>query len=358
MRSAVRLVGAITLAALLGPVVAACSSTTAGSATIASGATLTSETPVPTSAGPSSTATSRSTTSTATSTPATESTGSTASAEAGGDIGLFGQTYQWSDGLEVTVSAPEPFTPSETAAVDEAPAFVRFTITIANNTSATFEPTLFTVGVQSGDREGSQVFDSANGLTGTPSTAVLVGRQSTFEVGFGVQDPADIVMEVTPGFDYAPAFFTTEGNGGVAATGILTPGSPTATADGSDLATFGATYSWDDGLDVTVAPPTPFTPSEFAAAEPAAAYVSLAVTIANRTGQPYDPTIFFVTMQSGDREADQVFDAANGFEGTPTTAILDGRDATFTVGFGVQDPNDLVLQVTPGLDYSPAYFTN
>lgn len=49
------------------------------------------------------------------------------------------------------------------------------------------------------DKEADQVFDTANGLTGSPKIAILDGRQSTFTIGFGVDNPSDIVMELSPG---------------------------------------------------------------------------------------------------------------------------------------------------------------
>ena len=181
------------------------------------------------------------------------------------DQTTFGETYKWVDGLEVTVSAPTPITPSASAAVDPSAAYLGFTVIIVNNTGSTYEATLFSSSVQSGDKEGDQVFDSANGYTGAPTTAILNGRQSTFTIGFGVSNPNDVVMQVDPGFDYKPAFFTGTSTGRWAAPTVSCPatsaaGNPPATdatATASDQTTFGETYKWVDGLEVTVSAPTP-----------------------------------------------------------------------------------------------------
>ena len=122
---------------------------------------------------------------------------------------MFGQTYTWEDGLSVTISAPVAFTPSEFAALEDAAAYVLFDVVIVNGTSENYDPVIFTTTVQSGTAEGSRVFDGASGLGGSPSTALLAGREVTFKIGYGVADPADIVMEVRPGFDYDSAIFTT-----------------------------------------------------------------------------------------------------------------------------------------------------
>lgn len=122
----------------------------------------------------------------------------------------FGETYVYENGLEVTISAPQPYAPSEYAFVGEPapPAFVVFDITVTNGSQTNYEPGIFSVTLQSGSVEGEQVYDSANGVGGTPSTTLLPGRDSVFRMAFGVTDPDDLVLEVTPGFDYESAIFT------------------------------------------------------------------------------------------------------------------------------------------------------
>lgn len=121
---------------------------------------------------------------------------------------------------------------------------------------------------------------------------------------------------------------------------------------------FGQTYTWENGLAVTVSTPKPFKPSEYAAAEKATAYLEWTVTIVNGTKDNYDPSLFSTTLQSANTEASEVFDMENGFEGSPSTTLLPGRESKFKIGYGVQDPKDLVLEVTPGFEYESAIFTN
>lgn len=120
----------------------------------------------------------------------------------------FGQTYTYTDGLAVTVSAPKPYKPSQYAACDKAKSYIAFTITLKNGTGKVFDPSLFHETVQSGQTEGDSCFDSQQGLGGGPDTKLLAGRTVTWKVGFGIADPKDIVMEVTPSFDYDSAIFT------------------------------------------------------------------------------------------------------------------------------------------------------
>jgi len=122
----------------------------------------------------------------------------------------FGAPFPYEDALAVTVSPPQPFTPSDSAAVGEPapPSFVVFEITVVNGTAANYDPATFSASLQSGSTEGDQVYDSANGVGGTPSTTLLPGRESVFRMAFGATDPGDLVMEVTPGFEYTSAIFT------------------------------------------------------------------------------------------------------------------------------------------------------
>jgi hypothetical protein len=121
----------------------------------------------------------------------------------------FGQTYTWENNLSVAVSPPEPYKRGEYAAGGEGAAHhVAFTVTIVNNTGKIYEPSMFTTTVQSANAEGDQVYDSQNGMEGAPMTKVLPGRESKFKIAYGVESVEDIVMEVSPGFEYQSTIFT------------------------------------------------------------------------------------------------------------------------------------------------------
>lgn len=143
--------------------------------------------------------------------PAEESSSpSSSEAPAPAENPTFGRTFTYDDGLSITVSAPQPYEPSEYAFVGEpAPAaFVVFDVTIVNGTSANYEPAVFSATMQSANVESSQVFDSQQGMNGSPSTVLLPGREAVFRMAFGATDPADLVLQVTPGFEYDAAVFT------------------------------------------------------------------------------------------------------------------------------------------------------
>lgn len=122
-------------------------------------------------------------------------------------------------------------------------------------------------------------------------------------------------------------------------------------------ATFGETYEWSDGLAVKITKPKPFQPSEYAAVGKGKP-IEFTVTIVNNTGAPFDAAGFYATMQSGNTEASEVFDSAQGFEGSPMTKVLDGREAKFKIGYTVSRPDDLVLEVTPSFEHESVLYTS
>lgn len=116
--------------------------------------------------------------------------------------------------------------------------------------------------------------------------------------------------------------------------------------------TFGETYTWDNGLSVKIGEPQDFTPSEYAAFDQAPNYRTFEITIVNNTGAQVDAAGAYVSVQSGDQEMSEVFDTDNGLDGSPTTPILDGRQTRYLIGFGIQRPDDIVMQFDPG-QYEP-----
>jgi hypothetical protein len=138
--------------------------------------------------------------------PASESAAPAAEEAPKSENSKFGESYTYTDGLVLTIGAPQPFTPGEYASKGTEPNFVTFDITVVNGTEKNFEPTLFYQTLQSANAEATGVYDTE--LMGAPQTVVLPGREVTFKVGYGVLDPADLVMQVRPGIEYGDRIFT------------------------------------------------------------------------------------------------------------------------------------------------------
>lgn len=82
-------------------------------------------------------------------------------------------------------------------------------MTLVNGTATEFEPIAFQATMQSGNVEAESMYITSLGVLGAPSTVLLPGREAVFRIAFAVSNPADLVMEVRPGFEYDSAIFTT-----------------------------------------------------------------------------------------------------------------------------------------------------
>jgi len=125
-----------------------------------------------------------------------------------GENATFEDTWQYDDGLAVTVSAPEPYEPSTSAGGADQAADLVFTITLENGTDANFDASLAIPTVSSAGTESSLIVDSQGVTSLSPSTVVPAGQSASWQVAFSVSDPEQIVMSVWPSFDYDPAVFT------------------------------------------------------------------------------------------------------------------------------------------------------
>ncbi|MDQ0576702.1 DUF2510 domain-containing protein [Agromyces albus] len=122
----------------------------------------------------------------------------------------FGQAMVWDNGVELTVSAPEAYTPSEYAAGADLANNIVFTMTIVNNSSENLEP-FPAPRLSSGGQEASQIFDiTAEGqdIGIPPTTVILPGESVTWRSAWSVASPNSLTMEIAPSFEYDDAIFT------------------------------------------------------------------------------------------------------------------------------------------------------
>lgn len=108
----------------------------------------------------------------------------------------FGKSYRWDDGITLTVGKPTKFQPSAYTTLDRTKRYVRFTVTVVNKSDKSLDLGLTYISAKSNNEEAQHVFDSVTGLKGPPDSKLSKGRQSQFDVGFGVADTKDVVMEI------------------------------------------------------------------------------------------------------------------------------------------------------------------
>ncbi|MEU7292547.1 hypothetical protein AB0A76_04965 [Streptomyces exfoliatus] len=139
------------------------------------------------------------------------------------------------------------------------------------------------------------------------------------------------------------------------------PDSPLATSPRSsvDVAAFGRTQRYDDGVEVTVSAPAAFTPSAAAAGHtPGNKAMTLQVTVRNGGGERLELAVVLVRARDGEgREASRVFDVepdlGMGLSGT----LLPGRQAVAAYGFDVPPTQDALFDVEVQVGFErPALF--
>ena len=122
----------------------------------------------------------------------------------------FGETMEWDDGVSMTVSEPEPFTPSDLAAGADQAVDLVFTLTITNDSSENVQPVVVST-LSSDGTEATRIFDigADGGQVGIPpTTAILPGESITWREAWSVADEGSLTMQTSPSFQYEPAVFT------------------------------------------------------------------------------------------------------------------------------------------------------
>lgn len=122
--------------------------------------------------------------------------------------------------------------------------------------------------------------------------------------------------------------------------------SPTPTQ--SPFARFGQTFTYPIGVAITISRPAAYKPSNSSTVSSKASPVAFTVLIKNGSEEIYDPSFFSTSAQSGDTEAEEIFDSANNVDGSPSTKLLPGRSVKFRIAYAVEAPSDIVMEVNPG----------
>jgi hypothetical protein len=128
----------------------------------------------------------------------------------------FGQSYKWKDGVEVTISAAQPYTPTspDIDAIAGGPATdkdIIFKITLKNGSNANVDASIAQLSLTSGGTAAINVADiqGAAGIGMGPSTPILPGQSVSWNAAFRVSNPADLTGQFTlTDFDHQPAIFT------------------------------------------------------------------------------------------------------------------------------------------------------
>jgi hypothetical protein len=131
-------------------------------------------------------------------------------AASGGDSTTtrLGQPVTFDDGTKITVATPVGFTPSRSAAGDTNGRAIKIDVIIANGSDKPIDSIGVTITAVHGGQAASRIIDSAKNIGITQGT-ILPGKSMTIPVAFSIgKDPAELQVEVRPGFIGDPAIFT------------------------------------------------------------------------------------------------------------------------------------------------------
>lgn len=143
-------------------------------------------------------------------------TSSSAKADSDGfssDTGKIGDTFVWDDGVEVTISQPKTFKPSDTAAGDEDKSLKdiqKYTVTVKNGSDKAIEANRLYISGISGGKATQRVFDSSQDITSPPSARLQPGKSVKFDIVFAMVDHKDASFDVSMGFDRDKVTFVQE----------------------------------------------------------------------------------------------------------------------------------------------------
>jgi hypothetical protein len=133
--------------------------------------------------------------------------------------------------------------------------------------------------------------------------------------------------------------------------------SSTTTTESTLTKNFGSTFTWPDGIAVTVSKPAPYTPSSSAAKQTGdKKFISVETTLKNGTKAPIEASQFYAKATTGDREAHEVFDSGQGMGGSPSSTILPGKELKWKTAWGVEEGKPFVMTVSYSFDRSPGIY--
>ena len=116
----------------------------------------------------------------------------------------------YKDERKIQLSAFSRAVSSGTASPEKT-AYARFTLTVTNDSTEHMDLARVYISCQYGaeGRESEEIFDSANGLNGMPSTHLLAGRKLSTTIGCELpKNETYLQIEVTPDLDSEVAIFT------------------------------------------------------------------------------------------------------------------------------------------------------
>lgn len=135
---------------------------------------------------------------------------STPTAKPASNVLKFGETYKYTDGVSISVGAPQPFSPQAYAAGVTAGTPLDFTVTITNGSTKQFTPLSYPT-LTSAGTQASEITDIGNPIGNVgdaPNSVLLPGQSISWIIAFDVTTPGDLTLQAQPSVEYEAAIFT------------------------------------------------------------------------------------------------------------------------------------------------------
>ena len=123
----------------------------------------------------------------------------------------FGESVRYTDGLVLSVSAPQGYTPTEHASTSphDHPSHVRFRVRLTNGTGDAVDPMELDVQPVSGGLVARKTYDYAPDTLLDRPESVASGTTAEWDLVYNVYDPQDVTVAVAPTWArYDPAVFS------------------------------------------------------------------------------------------------------------------------------------------------------
>ena len=128
-----------------------------------------------------------------------------------------------------------------------------------------------------------------------------------------------------------------------------------------DVTPFGGTFTYEDGIAVTVAAPVPFTPSQYAAGATHPNNVAITFTVVNGTAETLE-LLAMPEVTSGGVKGESITDLSNDtvvlepFGGNAD--VLPGQSFSWTMAYSLKDVADVTVSISPTpFTYDAAIFS-
>lgn len=128
----------------------------------------------------------------------------------GADEAPWGTYLRWSNGLAITVTAPQDFVPDEVAAAlgEKGSRYVKSTVRAINTSDVPLTAASMDVTAFAGNEVLDEFVDLQNGLGIQPGLLIAPGGAEQFDVAYVVETVDDFFVEICPAQDASVGLFT------------------------------------------------------------------------------------------------------------------------------------------------------